>query len=364
MEKRGRLPSRHAGGLERGLGPHHPVVRQGVGGTVENAIGLGPKGGPRLEILGFELWIVTWEFRNLRLFGEDRRTGRSVVDAEERGGVALPGVQHLEAGGRGGGAAQVGQRLHEARAGRASKTQRVGPPGAERGQDKPHGQEPENGGQQTEIQGAAGERHQTRAGAGQRIAWNRRGRGGRSRQLRLVGGWRRRWCGAGRHRRREQRPVPRFGSPGRSDGHRHGLGLHGLVGTAARVEIGITHRAERVGAGLGGDEHRVLGERGVEEPALSRGALGLRLQDLEILRDLARRESVDVGPVAGAAEFERPRDRFADGHGGGHDLRDEGELADGAAEIRGRPVGQGLDGERRLVAGDGVLHHVGRGEGI
>ena len=77
------------------------------------------------------------------------------------------------------------------------------------------------------------------------------------------------------------------------------------------------------------------------------------MDDLEIVGDVALGEAGEVGPVAGAAEFEGPGDGFADGGFFGDDFGNEFELADGAAEAAGRGGGEGANGERGAGGLDG-----------
>ena len=132
---------------------------------------------------------------------------------------------------------------------------------------------------------------------------------------------------------------------GRGDGDRGARGGDRLVGAGLGIKVGEIDGAERVSAGLGGDEDDVFGEGDVEEFAVGGGAFGFGLDDLEIVGDVALGQTGEVGPVAGAAEFEGPRDGFADGGFLGDDFGDEFELADGAAESGGRGRGEGADGE-------------------
>ena len=85
-----------------------------------------------------------------------------------------------------------------------------------------------------------------------------------------------------------------------------------MVGAGLGIEVGEVHRAEGVGAGLGGDEDDVFGEGGVEEFTVGGGAFAFGLDDLKILGHVALGEAGDVGPVTGAGELKGPGDGVAD----------------------------------------------------
>src|SRR5438874_1251315 len=82
--------------------------------------------------------------------------------------------------------------------------------------------------------------------------------------------------------------------------------------------------------------------------SVGRRAFRLRLHHLKITRNIARRQARDVGPVARAAELERPRDGFT--HTGflRHDFRREFELTHGTAETAW-PGRQRFHFERRRI---------------
>jgi len=245
----------------------------------------------------------------------------------------------------------LGEGGGEALVGFAARFERVGGACAAQGECEPAGDERHAGQREPEREqagrpglagagggrlGVAGERCRERGDRGE-LAGRRGGRG------RLADG------GDGDSGR---------GGGGR-DGEADGRGAERLVGAAFRVEVGVGDGAELVVAGFGGHQDDVFGEGDIEEFSLGRGAFGLRLHNLEIFRDAARREAGDVGPVAGAGEGERPGDGFADRGAFGDDLGFEFKLADGAGEGGRCGLGQRADVEGERLAGDGLLLHLG-----
>ena len=271
----------------------------------------------------------------------------------------LPREEEPGAGRRGRRVAELGEGGGEARAGFAAGAERVGLLRAPDREPEPEGAEEGEGRDHAGQEGLVAEWRARGRGNRQRVA--RDARRWRSRRHRSVGFGGRFGAGGGggrgvsgfRFLAARIRRCDRLWHLGGDDRHHRARRGDGLVRAAGRIEEREGDGPERVRAPLGGDEDDILRERDIEELALGRRALGLRLDDLEIVGDVALRQAIEIGPVARATELEGPGDGLA--HGGlfGHDLGGELELAHGPGEIGRGGRGQGADREGGVVGLDG-----------
>ena len=119
--------------------------------------------------------------------------------------------------------------------------------------------------------------------------------------------------GPGGRRRRHRRAR-------RLDGHRGPGRGDRPVGAALRIEIREVQGRQDVRSRAGGDEDHILLERALEELSGRLVALRLRLHDLEVRRNLPRRETAYFRPVARTGERDRPGDRLPGLDGGRNHL--------------------------------------------
>ena len=254
------------------------------------------------------------------------------------------------------GPSEVRQLRLDARTGFAAATLRIGRVTPTRGQAEPPGHDHHERHHQQQHQTTRGQRRQPEARTRDGIKRQRRRRHGHRYAIgtasRVV------YCGG-----RRDDGARRSGFAGH--GERHGFAREHLISAGLGVEIHEAHGPELIRAGPAGDEQHLLRETAFKELAAVHHALGDRCDDLKIARDRLRGESADLGPIARAREFDRPRHGFAHGDLRRGGLGLEREVADGFRELNRSRRGQRLEvkrqrgarnekpiGERLAVGGD------------